>query len=303
MYIFNRSETKDCDGRRNNHASKAEESQIRVPGGIPAIVDEETFRKAQAKMKSNQRQSGTYKAKQLYLLSGLIVCGECLLRKEKETLMMGNAKHAGSGKNLHVTYRCGERHRTHTCSNREIRREYVEEFVLDQLEKRVFSSAAIPKLAAKLNEYQQKTLVGRETETEPLTLELADVEKQIANIVQAVAAGFAQASMAVKMAELEERKAQIEARLQENREKLRREPITEQELRNLLGAFREFVKERNIPEVRKFIGSFIKQVVVYKDHVVVVFLFAQFAVYANDGLSFVVRASRKKLCGKAGTAA
>ena len=129
------------------------------------------------------------------------------------------------------------------------------------------------------------------------------MEKQIANIVQAVAAGFAQASMAVKMAELEERKAQIEARLQENREKLRREPITEQELRNLLGAFRQFVKERNIPEVRKFIGSFIKQVVVYKDHVVVVFLFAHFAVYANDGLSFVVRASRKKLCGKAGTAA
>ena len=303
VYIFNRSETKDCDGRRNNHASKAEESQIRVRGGIPAIVDEETFRKAQAKMKSNQRQSGTYKAKQLYLLSGLIVCGECLLRKEKETLMMGNAKHAGSGKNLHVTYRCGERHRTHTCSNREIRREYVEEFVLDQLEKRVFSSAAIPKLAAKLNEYQQKTLVGRETETEPLTLELADVEKQIANIVQAVAAGFAQASMAVKMAELEERKAQIEARLQENREKLRREPITEQELRNLLGAFRQFVKERNIPEVRKFIGSFIKQVVVYKDHVVVVFLFAHFAVYRSEGMTFSVNILRSKICGKAGTAA
>ena len=163
--------------------------------------------------------------------------------------------------------------------------------------------AAIPKLAKELNEYQQKALVGREAETEPLTMELADVEKQIGNIVQAVAAGFAQASVAAKMSELEARKTQIEARLQENREKLRREPITEQQLRNLLGAFRQFVKTRNIPEEKKFIGSFIKQVVVYKDHAVVVFLFAQFAIYANDGLSFVVRASRKKICGQAGTAA
>ena len=303
VYIFNRSETKDCDGKRNNHSSKADESQIRIPGGIPAIVDEETFRKAQAKMKSNQRQSGTYKAKQLYLLAGLVICGECLLREEKETLMMGNAKHAGSGKNLHVTYRCGERHRTHTCDNKEIRREYIEDFVLTKLERWVFNERAIPKLAKKLNEHQQKSIAGRELENEPLALELAEVERQIGNIVKAVSEGFGQESFARKLAELEERKVQITARLAENSSKLRRQEITEAELRQLLAMFRQYVKERNIPEVRKFIGSFIKRVIVYKDHVIVVFLIAQFAAYANDGLSFSVGIQRSKLCGDTGTAA
>ena len=84
-----------------------------------------------------------------------------------------DAKYSGQGKNLHVTYRCGCRHRTHSCDNKEIRREYIEDFVLDQLEKRVFSEKAIPKLAAQLNEYQEQAAAGREAENEPLKLELA----------------------------------------------------------------------------------------------------------------------------------
>ena len=302
-YIFNRTQTKDYEGKRNNHASKDDDSQIRIPGGIPAIVAEETFRKAEEKMKQNRRQSGSYKSKQNYLLSGLIYCGECLERDGKDILMMGNAKYSGQGKNLHVTYRCGCRHRTHSCDNKEIRREYIEDFVLDQLEKRVFSEKAIPKLAAQLNEYQEQAAAGREAENEPLKLELAATDKQIANIIKAVTEGFAQASMAGKMTELEGRKAQIETRLLENQTKLKQDKITETDLRNLLGMFRQFVKERNIPEVKRFLASFVQKVIVHKDHVVVVFLFAQFAVYRSEGMTFSVNILRSKICGKAGTAA
>ena len=195
------------------------------------------------------------------------------------------------------------RHRTHTCDNKEIRREYIEDFVLTKLERWVFNERAIPKLAKKLNEHQHKSIAGRELENEPLTLELAEVERQIGNIVKAVSEGFGQESFARKLAELEERKVQITTRLAENSSKFRRQEITEAELRQLLAMFRQFVKERNIPEVRKFIGSFIKRVIVYRDHVVVVFLIAQFAAYANDGLSFSVGIQRSKLCGDTGTAA
>ena len=302
-YVFNRSAAKDPEGRRNSHACKEESSIIRIPGGIPAIVDEETFRKAQEKSRLNQRMAGGYKAKQHYLLSGLIFCGECLEREGKDILMMGNAKHAGSGKNLHVTYRCGQRHRTHTCDNVELRREYIEDFVLRALERRVFSEKAIPKLAARLNEYQQKAMVGRESENEPLKLELAEVERQVANIVSSVAEGYGQASFVGKLAELEDRKAQIETRLMENQSRLRKEPITEADLRLLLDNFRQYIRERNVPEIKKFLASFIQKVVVFRDHVVVVLFLAQFSVYANDSLSFEVSTSRSQLGGKAGNVA
>ena len=141
------------------------------------------------------------------------------------------------------------------------------------------------------------------SENEPLKLELAATDKQIANIIKAVTEGFAQASMAGKMTELEGRKAQIETRLLENQTKLKQDKITETDLRNLLGMFRQFVKERNIPEVKRFLASFVQKVIVHKDHVVVVFLFAHFAVYRSEGMTFSVNILRSKICGKAGTAA
>ena len=303
MYVFNRSASKDYEGRRNNHASKDDENVIRIPGGIPAIVDEETFNKAQEKSRLNQRLGGAYRAKQQYLLTGIIVCGECLKREGKDILMMGNCKHSGQGKNLHVTYRCGQRHRTKTCTNKEIRREYIENYVLTQLERRVFSEKAIPRLAQMLNDYQQSAMSARESENEPLARELAEVNGQIANIVKAVSEGYGQASFVGKLTELEDRKAQVETRMAENRSRLRTDPVTEADLRDLLGRFREFVKSRDIPEIKKFIASFIQKVIVYGDHITVVFFFARFAVYANDGLTFAVNATRSKLGGKAGTAA
>lgn len=45
---------------------------------MPAIISKEVFQQVQEKMDSNKRQPGAYKAKEVYLLSGLIVCGECL---------------------------------------------------------------------------------------------------------------------------------------------------------------------------------------------------------------------------------
>ncbi|WP_243130273.1 hypothetical protein [Paraclostridium sordellii] len=39
----------------------------------------------------------------------------------------------------------------------------------------------------------------------------------------------------------------------------------------MFSRFKEFVLKRNIPECKKFIGDYIKEVIVYKDHVEVIF--------------------------------
>lgn len=46
--------------------------------------------------------------------------------------------------------------------------------------------------------------------------------------------------------------------------------VTEDQIRGMLSRFKEFVLERNISECKKFIGDYIKEVIVYKDHVEVV---------------------------------
>jgi hypothetical protein len=45
--------------------------------------------------------------------------------------------------------------------------------------------------------------------------------------------------------------------------------LTEEEIRKLFSAFKSFVAEKNIPECKKFIASYVDRVVVYKDKVAV----------------------------------
>lgn len=52
----------------------------------------------------NKRKAGHYKSKSNYLLSGLIVCGECGFHYQ------GNTRAAGRGsQSMYSSYRCGKK--------------------------------------------------------------------------------------------------------------------------------------------------------------------------------------------------
>lgn len=259
VYTFNRAASKNADGQRNSHQSKNDENVIRIPGGVPAIVDEETFQRIQEKMATNRRQPGRYKAKETYLLSGLIFCGECLKREGREHAFFGNAKWSGRAKNKHVTYRCGNRENKKACDNKEIRREYIEGFVLAELEKNIFSEKAIPKLVERLNEYQRQRCGKSDAEIQVVSGQMTELDKQIGNIVAAVAKGFASASMASKLAELEAEKAKLEARAIALQESQQYKEVTEDELRSLFGMFRKYIKERDVPEIRSLLAAILRR--------------------------------------------
>lgn len=73
---------------------------------------------------------------------------------------------------------------------------------------------------------------------------------------------FTQAPFMEKMAELDERETIL------NNKKT---VITEDILRQLFGMFKSYVAEKNIPEIKKSIGSYVEKVIVYKEHVDVIF--------------------------------
>ncbi|WP_238354080.1 hypothetical protein [Paenibacillus sp. 23TSA30-6] len=47
--------------------------------------------------------------------------------------------------------------------------------------------------------------------------------------------------------------------------------ITEDALRQLLSGFQGHITSRNLPEIKKFIDSYVEKVIVYKKHVEVIF--------------------------------
>ncbi|WP_246066949.1 recombinase family protein [Paenibacillus koleovorans] len=132
VYVFNLTDGKDAFGQRNSNRKKSDEDIIRIEDGMPAIISKEDFQKAQEKINFNKRAPGAYKAKEMYLLSGLTICGGCLKKLGQEFSMMGNVKYCGRNKLKYVTYRCGNRDRTKECKNKELRREYIESYVLHE---------------------------------------------------------------------------------------------------------------------------------------------------------------------------
>ena len=77
-----------------------------------------------------------------------------------------------------------------------------------------------------------------------------------------------------KLDELEQIKTNLEIRLVElklensNSEAIN---ITEEQIKDMFSKFREYVLTRNLPECKKFISQYIKEVIIYKDYVEVIF--------------------------------
>lgn len=205
IYVFNKSSAKSITGTRNTHLLKANEEIISIEGGCPRIVDQETFAKVQKRIDANKHTGGRLNAKHSYLLSGKVFCKEC------GRAMVGNARNSGRSKLLYITYRCPSK--KHSCSNKEINRNYLERYVVELLEGHIFNVASMKQIAKKIDQERDNGIDHRAKEIEIINGKLSETEKAISNITAAIATGMKFESLLGKLAELEEAKARLETSL------------------------------------------------------------------------------------------
>ncbi len=105
VYTYNRSvsKPKQIGMKRSHRKNKNAEEIICIPNGVPAIVDEETFELVQKLLKQRRRSKGQHKAKEVYLLTGLVECAEC------GSAYHGSSRIGGRNKSKYVSYRCSKR--------------------------------------------------------------------------------------------------------------------------------------------------------------------------------------------------
>ena len=267
VYVFNKTQRKGVNGKRNGHKQKSDDEIIKVEGGMPQIIDREVFLQAQEMMQKRKKAPGSHKATTLYLLTGLIRCGEC------GHAMQGNRRKDKYG-NDYISYRCGCRKQKRDCKNKEIKRDYLEEFVLTELEKHVLNDEAIPVLSKALNERLKTKSNDNHEMLTNLRNKLEKVNKEIENILNAIMSGIVNNVLKNKLDELEKVKLNLELKINElsvESDDVVSVDITEDQIRSMFGKFKDFVLTRNLPECKKFIGDYIKEVIVYKVHIEVVF--------------------------------
>jgi site-specific DNA recombinase len=265
-YIFNRLSAKDVDGKRNNHAYKEPEEVIRLENAVIPLVTREEFDQVQAKMARRKRARASNSAKEIYLLSGKIFCGEC------GYVMGGNRKLSGKNKTLHVSYRCSGRKNKHICSNKDIRREYIEAFVLDKLSQYVFDDSLIPKIAAAANNYLHETNAEVIGKKEAIGKRIIELTKEISNLVTLVAK-YASEEIAARIPELEKERGHQEFEYKQICDSNDIPEITIDSIRTKFELARTYLKSGKLQTTQKLIEIFIKEVIVYEDHVEVFFNF------------------------------
>lgn len=184
VYTWNRTAAASKSGKRSHRVSKPEEEIVRIPGGIPAIVPQETWLAVQALMRKNRYRNAAYTAKQTYMLSGIIFCEAC-----------GSAMTVRSG-----SYdRDGTPQRYYACPNKCVksaRKEDVEDYTFLTLSAFLQQAKTLRDAAAAANSLS--SLAEKEDRPQVVSLRSAkrEAEKQLANITAFIAAHGAAAPAA-----------------------------------------------------------------------------------------------------------
>ena len=261
VYTFNLRLEKDVSGTRNPQF-KPKDEWIYIEGGMPAIVDKETFDKVQARLAYNKKNAGHFKAKRVYMLAGLLKCGEC------GSSMWGKGHTDGRHGLEYLNYECCGKAYKKNCSNRGVRKETIENYVLDELQDKLFSESSIKKLASKLSAYGTKMKAESQTELDEAMGELDEIKTKMDKIIQLVAdSGISIDSVKSELKRLEERKMTVESCIQGINMGDAAAAISEEIIIGLINKSKDFVKTRNISECRGFIGNYVEGITIYREKV------------------------------------
>ena len=247
VYIYNKGTKK-----RHNIEKK---DVIKVEDGIPAITSLDTWKKAQARLKS--RRQGANSAKRTFLLTGHVVCGRC------GGAMTGNS-YMAKGKEYSY-YRCARKKRNFQCDMPDVPQDALENLVLKSLSQIVFNETLMDRIANLVNEYAETQNQGQAEEISYLKQELQEAQKKINNLVDFVAQGLGNRDVHEKLKTKGERRDMLMNRLRELETK-QQIPITKDMIKHYLSRYATALTEKkNADDLKEVIDALIDTIIVHPE--------------------------------------
>jgi len=230
---------------------------VRVPGGMPAIIDQSVFEEAQRMKKKTSRhvEQGAVD----YLLTGKAFCGLCC------AAMIGDSGTSKDGTRHHY-YTCQARKARKGCKKRSLKKDYLETLVIEYVLNVVLSEENIAENVRVIMAQQQEEL-----KTSPLPAmeaEYDETQKKIRNINNAIAAGIWNASTSAVLKELEDTAENLRVSI----EMFRYSQAQLMDPDRVAFFLHQFVKgDRADPLFRRHvIETFINAIYVFEDHIDIV---------------------------------
>ena len=263
VYIYNRRASKDADGKYNSHLNKFEDEIVRIADGMPRIISDELFESVN-KIICSRKRLKTYRGKKhTYLLTGKIFCGKC------GGAYSGGSRRSGKkNKTEYSSYTCSTKRRYSgiSCKNKEIRKEYIEEYVLREILRVVLSDEKIPILVKKYQDYYARKISSADDELNALRNSIKDTEGKIRNLVSVIA-NTGSTALITALSEQENEKARLESELAIAESNLKTQVLTEKQITEAYKSARDLFLEGSIETKRQLINLYLDKVLVYENYV------------------------------------
>ena len=228
-------------------------SGVRIEGGIPEIIDKDTFAGVQKKLKDKKRPRGQQRQNDEYLLTGKCFCGMC------GSPMVARAGTSHTGKK-HDYYVCRRRKMEHACDKKPAPKERLEEKVCEAIKYQLTNTNLIDVIVAGLEKVIER--IKEDSKLHSLQADLDAVNISLANLLKAVEAGLVNEVTKARMDELIQTRKDIEAAMKMEDQALHCASV--EDVRDWLEGLRDGDLED--PEyMKELIRVFVRRVFVFDD--------------------------------------
>lgn len=225
---------------------------IEIAGGIPQIVEKELFDRVQVMVKKNYKARARSKAKVDYLLSGKLFCGHC---GESMTGESGTSKTGTK----HYYYKCVGRKLKRTCNKEVEKKEFIEDIVVKTIVEKVLTDENIESISTKVVELIEADSADN-SQLKYYEGELKTTQKQIKNIVDTIANGVTNKSVADRLTELENYEKDVLSNIEYL--KMKKPTLTKEQVVYWLEMFR-YGDTDDVEYKKKLINALLHSVYIY----------------------------------------
>ncbi len=252
--------------RNNRYTGVYKYGDIEIEGGMPVIIEKTLFEQAQKMLKLNKRKKPTRKATSQgdelviaprFWLTEKLFCGYC------KNTMQGISGTSGTGATYYYHSCAGKRKQKNGCKKTNIKKDLVEEIVIDFLKMLLGETSGAIDLAFEAADYHQKYYVESKF-LEGLQKEKSNTESKLRNIIQAIEKGILTETTHSRLLELEKQVKDLTSaiKVEENKRQMTEDRFSIQ-------AFFEKYKNPDFSdeEVRDFILDYlVDEIYVYDDY-------------------------------------
>ena len=235
--------------------------EIEIPDGVPRIVSDELYYKAQEAVKSRKRRPTANWYKGSYLLSDRLFCGHC------GGAMRGDT---GTSKNgtRHYYYSCSNKKRYKNCNKKSIRQDIIDNLVIQKVKWLLYDDELLKLIVNRTWELYVKSDESI-NEIERLEKQRASIDAAINNLIRATEFGAVSETITKRIITLEEQKKAIQGEIVKIRA-VSYNHLTKEKIEMFLFGLRNNNFE-DFDSQRKLVKMFVNSVFVFDDRLTITF--------------------------------